>query len=1034
VVDEDEGGHGFDHGDGAGEDAGVVAAAAFQGCVLVFDVDGVLFDHDGGDGFEGGAEVDGFAIGDSALDTAGTVGGGADFAVDHAKGIVVLGAGELCSGEAGADFKSFGGGEAEHGFAEVGFETIEYRFAPAGWDAAGNSFDEATDGIAVFAHLLDELDHLVGGFGIGTADDVGFDLFEGDGVGVDFGGDVLDLGDVGQDLDAVLFAEDFLCDGPCGHAADGFPGAAPAAALPVAEAVFGLIGVIGVRGAKLAGHFGIGFRTGILVPDPHGNGRSKCLTFKDSGKDFDFVRFFTGGGYFGLAGTSAVQIGLDIGLGKPDTRWTAIDDDANSAAMGFSPGGDAKELAERVSHGRKEWAKFNLRSNLPIEQVIDNGSLVAEPSGFFVIRKFFASIFRSGSDAQGFVEEALHNSEQRFHSIWENSLDAMRLTDEKGTILTVNPAYCRLVGVARKDLVERPFVVAHHPDEAEANLQKYLQAFPKRALNPQEYKKLRRLDGSTVDLEVSYSFIEMERPLLLAIFRDVSERTAAIENLRRAKEFSENLIKTANVMIIGLDSKNRVTIFNQTAETVSGFTRAEVEGKEWKDLVRFDLSDCKYEGEGHANTFEAKLPTKNGEERHISWQTNSIFEQGVCVGTICVGMDITEKKKQEEQKLALERKLLDSQKLESLGVLAGGIAHDFNNLLTAVLGNASLASLHVTEDSKLKGYIANIEKASLRAAELCKQMLAYSGKAQFVMKCLDLNEVVRETAELLEVSINKKASLRIELNPGLPGISADPTQIRQVLMNLVINASEAIGDKSGSIRVRTGVMHADKEYFTKTYMAAELREGEYVYVQVSDTGCGMSPDTQARIFDPFFTTKFTGRGLGLAAVLGIVRGHKGALKIQSEVDKGSTFTFLVPIHSGETQSLESNGKKGIDWKGKGTILVVDDDPTVRAVTARIVEASGFNVIQAVDGQHGVEVFEEQKEKIKAVVLDLTMPKLNGEEAFEEMRRLKPDVKVLLISGFSQPEGPDFSNKSLSGFLQKPFTTEDLNEKLKLLVA
>src|SRR4051812_18805110 len=227
--------------------------------------------------------------------------------------------------------------------------------------------------------------------------------------------------------------------------------------------------------------------------------------------------------------------------------------------------------------------------------------MVAEPRGF-VIRKLFASIFRfSKKNAQGFAEEALRNSEQRFRVIWESSLDAMRLTDAEGTILSVNPAYGRLVEMTTERLVHQPFTVAHHPEEAGRNLQRYLEAFSKRAFNPQEYKKLRRYYWRVFDLEVSYSFIEMEKPLLLAIFRDVSERVATLEKLRKAKKFSENLIKTANVMIVGLDAENRITIFNQTAENISGFTSAEVQGKDWKGLVRIDLDDCKYEGESHSN-------------------------------------------------------------------------------------------------------------------------------------------------------------------------------------------------------------------------------------------------------------------------------------------------------------------------------------------------------------------------------------------------------------------------------------------------
>jgi CheY-like chemotaxis protein len=289
---------------------------------------------------------------------------------------------------------------------------------------------------------------------------------------------------------------------------------------------------------------------------------------------------------------------------------------------------------------------------------------------------------------------------------------------------------------------------------------------------------------------------------------------------------------------------------------------------------------------------------------------------------------------------------------------------------------------------------------------------------------------------LLEVSVTKKASLRVELRPQLPHVYADSTQIRQVMMNLVINASEAIGDHSGMIRVRTGLLHADAAYFEDAAGTGEAGPGEYVFVEVSDTGCGMSPETQARIFDPFFTTKFTGRGLGLAAVLGIVRGHKGALKILSEVGKGSTFKFLLPVATVLPQpQLNRTTNAGGTWRGSGTILVVDDDPTVRAVTSRMVEACGFEVLQAVDGKHGVEVFSENRQQIRAVVLDMTMPNLNGQEAFEAMRKIEPKVKVLLMSGFSEYATSErFNGKSPGLFLQKPFKPEELSSKLKGLFA
>jgi two-component system, cell cycle sensor histidine kinase and response regulator CckA len=636
------------------------------------------------------------------------------------------------------------------------------------------------------------------------------------------------------------------------------------------------------------------------------------------------------------------------------------------------------------------------------------------------------------------VEEALRNSEQRLRSIWENSLEPLRLTDAKGTVLTANPSYCRMMERRLEEVQGFPYTEVYQRDQAEEKLARYVEKFRNRSFERNQTKRVTLLSGRTVDVEASYSFIEIEGddPLLLAIFRDVTERTAFVEQLNNAKEFSENLVKTATVMIVGVDSQERITLFNEAAEQVSGFSKAEMQGAPWNRLVDgAEETAVRLGAAGHRSTFEARLITKNGEQRLISWQTNAILENGRPTGIICFGTDVTESKQQEEHRRALERKMVDAQKLESLGILAGGIAHDFNNLLAAILGNANLAQLKLpAAQAEIGTYLKNVEKTAMRAADLCRQLLAYSGKARFAMQVLDVNDVVRETLELLEVSITKKAALRVELRHGVASAVADPTQLRQVIMNLVINASEAIGDRSGLIRVRTGLIQADAEYFADAYGAGEIAPGEYVFVEVIDNGSGMSAETQKRIFDPFFTTKFTGRGLGLAAVLGIVRGHNGALKLASTVGKGSVFRFLLPAAPAPVP--DANEKRGggrVDWKGDGTILVVDDDPAVRAVIARMVEAFGFDVLQAVDGRHGVEVFTENRADVRAVVLDMTMPNLDGREAIEQMRRVQDDVKVLLVSGFSENCATNLAKGGPNGFLQKPFNPEELKMKLRSIL-
>ncbi len=423
----------------------------------------------------------------------------------------------------------------------------------------------------------------------------------------------------------------------------------------------------------------------------------------------------------------------------------------------------------------------------------------------------------------------------------------------------------------------------------------------------------------------------------------------------------------------------------------------------------------------------------------VRWLRDRSFPVRNSDGTIHrvagVAEDITVRKQAEEEKAVFDRKLQETQRLESLGVLAGGIAHDFNNLLTAVLGNASLARMAIPQADDAHKYLAQIETVAVRAADLCKQMLAYSGKGRFSVQLLDVSAIVQETTQLLQISIAKGAVLRFNLAKNLPPIKADPTQIRQVVMNLVINSNEALGGKSGTISLNTGVVRVDRDYLTSTILADEIAEGDYVFLEVADNGCGMSAETQGRIFEPFFTTKFAGRGLGLSAVLGIVRGHGGAMKVYSEAGKGTMFKLLFPVAEGHAQPVLQDASDAASWRGDGSILIVDDEETVRAVCARMVESFGFKAILAVDGAEGVERFREHRADISAVLMDLTMPHVDGEEAFRQIRAMDPKAHVLLMSGFNEQDAINrFTGKGLAGFLQKPFKPDQLRAKLRQLLA
>jgi PAS domain S-box-containing protein len=400
--------------------------------------------------------------------------------------------------------------------------------------------------------------------------------------------------------------------------------------------------------------------------------------------------------------------------------------------------------------------------------------------------------------------------------------------------------------------------------------------------------------------------------------------------------------------------------------------------------------------------------------------------QGNIIGILGTGIDITERQQAEAERQQFESKLQETQKLESLGVLAGGIAHDFNNILTGILGNASLARIELSDTSPLLPNLEQIEQSAHRAAELCRQMLAYAGKGRFLVQRLDLNQLVDGTTRLLNITITKKCVLRFNLAPTLPTIAADATQIRQIIMNLVINASEAIGLRSGVIAISTGVVRVDQDYLSTLLYSEKITLGDYVFVEVSDNGSGMDAAVLGKIFDPFFTTKFTGRGLGLAAVLGIVRGHKGSLKVYSEPGRGTTFKILLPCVDGPADHAIARTKADDRWRGQGTVLIVDDEETVRTVSARIMESLGFSVVLAADGREAVEKYRGEPARYAFVLLDLTMPHMDGEESFRQLRHLNPGVKVVLMSGFNQAEAISrFTGKGLAGFVQKPFEVNDV---------
>jgi signal transduction histidine kinase len=398
----------------------------------------------------------------------------------------------------------------------------------------------------------------------------------------------------------------------------------------------------------------------------------------------------------------------------------------------------------------------------------------------------------------------------------------------------------------------------------------------------------------------------------------------------------------------------------------------------------------------------------------VAWQP--LVRQGMLRGRIWRIRDLSEQRRSEAA-------LRHAQKLESLGVMAGGIAHDFNNLLAVMMGNATLALDEIPKDTIASACLEDVKKAAERAGDLTEQLLAYAGKTELAMEELDLSQLVGDLADLIAVSIPKGVEVHYDLAEDLPAVTGDASQLRQIVMNLILNGAEASGDSDGTVCVESGLE-----------LAAPLQEDapprSQVVLRVRDTGCGMDEATRAQIFDPFFSTKFTGRGLGLAASLGIVRSHRGSLSVESEPGRGSTFTVRLPCREGPARRTPG-GAPPLSWRGRGTVLVVDDDDGVRTMASRILRSAGLTVVGAADGVEAVRLYRECGESIDAVLLDVTMPHMGGEQAWRALRELDPNVRVVLSSGYPEREvtRPLAAEESLL-FVHKPYVKQALLERIR----
>lgn len=646
------------------------------------------------------------------------------------------------------------------------------------------------------------------------------------------------------------------------------------------------------------------------------------------------------------------------------------------------------------------------------------------------------------------AEAALRESEERFFKAFSLSPAPMVISDiESGRFIDVNEQWLRMLGYTREETIGKTSYEQGIWEDPEVRNRLGKKVKETGSFRDEPIRFVTK-SGEIRDALWSAEKVNLGgSEVMLSLIYDFTERKRAADALRTSEERLRLALAAANQGFYDLDVQTGEAVVSPEYARMLGYDPESFQETHaaWRDRLHPDDLQTAYQAykdyvEGRREDYrvEFRQRTKSGEWKWIL-SHGRILEwdrEGNPLRMLGTHTDITERKKIEQERMEMERRLLHAQKLESLGVLAGGIAHDFNNLLMAILGYADLALIESSPFSPARASIEEIIKASQRAADLCRQMLAYSGKGKFVLESVHLNELIQETVHMLRTCISKKAELQLNLADGLPFVEGDPSQLRQVLMNLVINASEAIGEKIGVIRVSTGARFCDSTCLQEIFGDECHPEGVYVVLEVSDTGCGMDEETQMRIFEPFFTTKFTGRGLGMSAVQGIVRGHRGALKMTSAPGRGTTFELFFPAlpqHPQETAAQEAG--KTEDHQGTGMVLLVDDEELVLDVARSMLERLGFSVITASNGKEAVEIFAMHRHEIRYVLLDLTMPLMNGEEALQALREMDPDLRIILSSGYSERDVSErFAGQGVAAFIQKPYQLSQLRDVLSRIAS
>lgn len=616
--------------------------------------------------------------------------------------------------------------------------------------------------------------------------------------------------------------------------------------------------------------------------------------------------------------------------------------------------------------------------------------------------------------------------------------EGIAIIDLSGTLLYLNHSFAHMHGYTEDELLGSNLSVFHLPSQMPSVEIANRQVLETGSFSG-EIEHLHR-SGRVFPTLMNSTLVRDEtgKPIgMVGTLQDITDIKQRMEELRNARQMLESVLNAIPDIIGIQDAEHRIIRYNASGYGFLGLSPEEVHGRMCFEII------------GHAEPCEKCATsicynTRNPERlvkfipeigKWLDVRAYPILDESGEIAFVIEHLrDITRLKEAEVQARKLEEQLRVTQKLESLGVLAGGIAHDFNNILMAILGNADLALRETGLDGAVSEHLKGIRDAGRRAADLAGQMLDYSGRNVPSKAPVDLNRIIHETMNMLSVSVSRKTRIRYELSDELPMVLGDSTQLLQVIMNLVTNASDSLDNHPGTVTVATETRVFSRAELAGTYLNDDLPGGSYVVLTVTDTGMGMDQATMTRIFDPFFTTKFTGRGLGLAAALGVIRAHLGAVSVTSEPGLGSCFMVCLPVldHEGEETTISFPAEAAA---ATGCILLVDDEDSVRNISGRMLEKLGYSVVCAADGREAVSLYMKNPGAFRSVIMDLTMPVMDGIDAFHRIIKIDPEAKVIISSGFSAESVMEqFGGDPIAGILHKPYSIDDVSLVLKKALA